>query len=491
MTCSQLYGRNTSVFLLAVSCCWLMILFNLEGCNANNYFVEEGNNNGYNEVDEECIDNPCKCFDQADTVASFRETNYGLSVFDTAMKVPSYVVGGRRLHQDHRELGVGALLLGAQALTGAVTGAKGGGTKGGTLGTVGAIIGTTLGLVDFGLSIFGELENTDQQILDELDAINDRLDSIEQSLESGFDNVLKAIAELDIDVAYHVFDEIKIQLSNLEADFGSFVASRKSTGQQERDFYELSFQAECVQPDKSPLELFRHMYGYVCSNNDGSCNLIDNGSQHSLDLMSKFIKPGNVFGFHNFRENFSVIILSALSRAMVMHIVCLNGINDETKCEDTIWNDQINQMAEALKGAATILDNIEASIRNHPFEIRPAFYPDRCLEMEEEYGFVYVRKCTGKSNQKWYMNAYGLISTKMSWYFCIGVAGGQLWMDECWGDKPQVWRAYGNTIQIVDDEFASPHCAATAEQDGIRNEWWLPGLLRPCDSGDVKQMWIK
>ena len=128
-------------------------------------------NNQQEPICTDIVDNICECFDDDEKVESFRATKDGLAALEAAMNNGGG--GGRRnrnLQQQehaHRELAAGALFAGAKILAGTVTKGAGAAAKGGKgLSNVAGVIGSVLGLADFGLSIFGEVENTDQQILD-------------------------------------------------------------------------------------------------------------------------------------------------------------------------------------------------------------------------------------------------------------------------------------------------------------------------------------
>ena len=201
-------------------------------------------------------------------------------------------------------------------------------------------------------------EDRSREILNELGQINNRLDEIEELLIEGFATVVN---EIILNDARGVLQEKLELLSDMEISFKRFTAAGQSEGA--RELREREFRDACnVQGDR-PYQLFRTLYGHACKD----CDALDGGGRDLNAFIEVFktaaIKPalGDLKDGERFRKSFSSIMLSLLSRAIIMHTVCLPAI-DVDLCDDPFWLQELKQMAFGLEEVALNLVETEEEL---------------------------------------------------------------------------------------------------------------------------------
>ena len=316
------------------------------------------------------------------------------------------VSGGntRRLSQHyHRKLLFPALFAGASAI---VTGVKSfagifarGAKSQGPLSTLADLttIGGTLysNLAGGGSSQQQQIDYTKQfdQIFEQLDQIDNKLNGIQTQLQSGFQTLQLTIQE---ELAQQELDDWitsgSSHLSTLQSDYNAY-RNPDFISDNQKNVYENIFRSSCQQFHK-PMSIVQFVYSHTCddcklySSSNGSDSSINKSQQYILDTYINLARNLDVSKLPNsnssidltddekrilwFRQTFGTIIIAAMTQSIYLHSVCLydhHEGNDESNSfllycpnEDPVWSNRLDEMGQALEEIVTNLVDAEERI---------------------------------------------------------------------------------------------------------------------------------
>ena len=243
------------------------------------------------------------------------------------------------------------------------------------------------------------VSETDTEILAEIGKLSVQLDGIEEQLGEGFAEISKQITEgfnagvdaVKVDAAKDNLDSITLRLSNLESRFNAFTTAGLTNLALEEQRVE--FKTLCNAPNFAPEDIFRELYSHACT----TCDAIQGGSkslQYFLDLFKNGANKEAPDDAKRFRDGFGVVMMSALSRTLWMHLVCPPATDGLPRAEDVVWGTRLQEMAAAFEEVAVSLSKAEEDIEHRFFRTKKG--TNLCM------GAVTLQECVaGKPSVLW------------------------------------------------------------------------------------------
>jgi len=181
-------------------------------------------------------------------------------------------------------------------------------------------------------------------IISEFGKLNKRLDDLEFLVKEGFGNIAKKDGNIKL-------DDFLYLVAGIETRFKEFTTSN-DLGEDLRQKYRERLRQSCNEPFHLPSDIFRFFYGHACS----SCDAVQGGARAASYFLETYLDAAD--SALDFRQEFGVIMMSSLARALVLHTVCLPA-NGDSFHNDTIWAAQLEDMTEALEEVAANLQTAE------------------------------------------------------------------------------------------------------------------------------------
>jgi len=247
---------------------------------------------------------------------------------------------GRRRLQD-RELAWPALAAAARALGGSLlkTLGKNSGKIADALGIVGAVI-------PFLVDEDAEFKN---QVFERFDAIDAKLDEMDETIREGFQELKDLINQLSVN---EIIQGIEVDLNALEIAYRDYINPLVVDPNQLK-LYEDTFRDACLDPKSRPSAIFQLLYSYACTDCDA---MVGGPATGRVEFYDTFVNKAQTFltelepRLAYFRGNFVTVILAYMAKAMYMEAVCLKAPPNDDGCpvEDPNTTRNLQEMEVGL-----------------------------------------------------------------------------------------------------------------------------------------------
>jgi len=186
-----------------------------------------------------------------------------------------------------------------------------------------------------------------EQVFERFDAIDSKLESIEQQLQDGFEAIQDAIA---LDTAESIVREANNKLNSIQGAYDAYIVSRGAEGNAE---YEESLRDICLDPINSAFTVFSQLQGLTSPGGDDALT-----SAFIAEAKSKSSTSVNT-RIQWFRSNFSAMIMNMMIKAMYLYSSCLLP-----GCPNTnpVRKDRLDTMRVGLEESANYLSSLESQL---------------------------------------------------------------------------------------------------------------------------------
>lgn len=274
-------------------------------------------------------------------------------------------------NNDGRRLLFGALVRGVASFTTNViktVKATNGRDRFATLADVTTIGSSLFSVLGFGDESDPRQEELFGQVFERFDAIDVKLDEIQDEMAKGFQElgviITSGFAKSELD------DWILDELGTLNEDYRAYLNPDHTFDT--RGVYEDTFRNSCLN-DHSPFATFKALYSHTCK----ECNKLDGQSnEYILDSFISLAINDNRFegnvkaGVQWFRGSFGTVIIGAMVQAVYLHSVCLYQPDNVCQNTDPVWKSRLEAMGDALEEVANSLSLAEERIKCRTKKVR-------------------------------------------------------------------------------------------------------------------------
>jgi len=259
-------------------------------------------------------------------------------------------LNGRYLASEDRDLAWAGLLSAAKGL---------GGTFLKTLGKNSGKISDALGIAAAVVPFFVDADAAfKQEVFERFDAIDAKLDEMEDTIKDGFQELKDLINQLSVN---EIIQGIEVDLNALDSAYRDYINPLVVDPAQVR-FYKEAFRDACVEPKAKPYAIFQLLYSYTCK----ECDAMNSGpAVGKLEFFDTFINKARDVDFRTqpcvlyYRRNFVSVIMAYMAKAMYLEAVCLKAPTSDDSCPVEDPNTARN-LQEMEAGLVEVAGNFQA-----------------------------------------------------------------------------------------------------------------------------------